>query len=96
MIAVFGSFALGGQLLFQQIGIGFAVAVALDAFLLRLVLVPAVMHILGDRNWRLPGFLDRLPRIHLEEAEEVEEAEEAPSPRPAAGPDAKARADADA
>jgi RND superfamily putative drug exporter len=84
MIAVFGSFALGGQLLFQQIGIGFAVAVALDAFLLRLVLVPAVMHILGDRNWRLPGVLNRLPRIHLEEA---------PSPPPAADPDAKARAD---
>lgn len=66
MIAVFGSFALGGQLLFQQIGIGFAVAVALDAFLLRFILVPAVMHILGDRNWRLPRRLNRLPRIHLE------------------------------
>ncbi|MGW0665107.1 MMPL family transporter [Streptodolium elevatio] len=66
MIAVFGSFALGGELLFQQIGIGFAVAVALDAFLLRFVLVPAVMHILGDRNWRLPRQLIRLPRIHLE------------------------------
>jgi RND superfamily putative drug exporter len=58
MIAVFGSFALGGQILLQQIGIGFAVAVALDAFLIRFVLVPAVMYILGERNWRLPRWLN--------------------------------------
>lgn len=84
MIAVFGSFALGGELLFQQIGIGFAVAVALDAFLLRFILVPAVMHILGDRNWQLPRWLNRLPRIHLE-----------PHPAPvAAGQGTKASADA--
>jgi RND superfamily putative drug exporter len=84
MIAVFGSFALGGQLLFQQIGVGFAVAVALDAFLLRFILVPAVMHILGDRNWRQPRRLNRLPRIHLE-----------PHPAPATGEQGtKASADA--
>lgn len=66
MIAVFGSFALGGQLLFEQIGIGFAVAVALDAFLLRFILVPAIMYILGDWNWRLPRWLGWLPRVHIE------------------------------
>lgn len=66
MIAVFGAFALGGQLLFQQIGIGFAAAVALDAFLLRFLLVPAVMYILGERNWTLPRWLRRLPHLHIE------------------------------
>jgi putative drug exporter of the RND superfamily len=66
MIAVFGSFALGGQLLLEQIGIGFAVAVALDAFLIRFMLVPAVMYILGDKNWQLPRRLSWLPRVHIE------------------------------
>jgi RND superfamily putative drug exporter len=75
MIAVFGSFALGGQVLLQQIGVGFAVAVALDAFLLRFILVPAVMYILGRRNWYLPRRLDRLPRVHLEPARPADEPE---------------------
>jgi RND superfamily putative drug exporter len=68
MIAVFGSFVPGGQLLLQQIGTGFAVAVALDAFLIRFALVPAVMYILGDRNWQLPTWLNWLPRIQFEPA----------------------------
>jgi putative drug exporter of the RND superfamily len=66
MIAVFGSFVLGGQLLLQQIGTGFAVAVALDAFLIRFALVPSVMYILGDRNWQLPSWLGWLPRVGIE------------------------------
>ncbi|HEX3650746.1 MAG TPA: MMPL family transporter, partial [Pseudonocardiaceae bacterium] len=66
MVAVFGSFALGGQVLLQQIGVGFAVAVALDAFLLRFVLVPAVMYILGQKNWYLPRRLGWLPQVHIE------------------------------
>jgi putative drug exporter of the RND superfamily len=69
MIAVFGSFVLGGQLLLEEIGTGFAVAVALDAFLIRFALVPALMYILGDRNWQLPTWLGWLPRVHLESAE---------------------------
>ncbi|HEX5113975.1 MAG TPA: MMPL family transporter [Pseudonocardiaceae bacterium] len=69
MIAVFSSFALSGQLLLQQIGIGFAVAVALDAFLLRFILVPAVMYILGDKNWQLPRWLNWLPHLHVEPGE---------------------------
>ncbi|NUP52012.1 MAG: MMPL family transporter [Catenulispora sp.] len=79
MIAVFGAFALGGQLLFEQIGIGFAVAVALDAFLLRFILVPAVMYILNDRNWTLPRWLNWLPHVHIE-AEEPAAAPDEPSP----------------
>ena len=66
MIAVFGSFALGDMELLRQIGVGFAVAVALDAFLLRFILVPAVMYILGTKNWYLPRRLAWLPKVHLE------------------------------
>jgi RND superfamily putative drug exporter len=66
MIAVFGSFVVGGQRLLQEFGVGFAVAVALDAFLIRFTLVPAVMYILGDRNWQLPRWLNWLPRVGIE------------------------------
>jgi putative drug exporter of the RND superfamily len=69
MIAVFGSFVVGGLRLLQEFGTGFAVAVALDAFLIRFALVPAVMYILGDRNWQLPAWLAWLPRVHIEPAE---------------------------
>ena len=69
MIAVFGSFVAGGQRLLQEIGTGFAVAVALDAFLIRFALVPALMYILGDWNWRLPAWLNWLPRLHVESAD---------------------------
>jgi RND superfamily putative drug exporter len=68
MIAVFASFVVGGLRLLQEIGTGFAVAVALDAFLIRFALVPALMYILGDRNWRLPAWLNWLPRLHVESA----------------------------
>lgn len=66
MIAVFGSFVPGGQRLLQEIGTGFGVAVALDAFLIRFALVPALMYILGDWNWRLPSWLGWIPRVHVE------------------------------
>jgi putative drug exporter of the RND superfamily len=70
MILVFGSFLLAGQRVIAEFGIGLASAVFLDAFILRTVLVPAVMHILGDRNWWVPRGLDRaLPRIAVEGAE---------------------------
>jgi putative drug exporter of the RND superfamily len=69
MIAVFSSFVLSGLRLLQEFGTGFAVAVALDAFLIRFALLPAVMYILGDRNWRLPARLEWLPRVHIEPEE---------------------------
>ncbi len=72
MIAIFGSFTVGGQLLLQQFGVGFAVAVALDAFFIRFALVPAVMYLLGDRNWQLPSWLRWLPKLHAEPAENLE------------------------
>ena len=70
MIFVFGSFLLAGQRVIAEFGVGLASAVFLDAFILRTVLVPALMHIIGDRNWWLPRRLDRmLPRVAVEGAE---------------------------
>lgn len=67
MIAVFAAFVLGGQRVIAMFGTGLAVAVALDAFVLRTVLVPAVMHLLGRSNWWLPRWLDaRLPHLSIE------------------------------
>jgi putative drug exporter of the RND superfamily len=70
MILVFGSFLLAGQRVIAEFGIGLASAVFLDAFILRTVLVPAVMHLIGTRNWWLPRGLDRaLPRVAVEGVE---------------------------
>ena len=70
MIFVFGSFLLAGQRVIAEFGIGLASAVFLDAFVLRTVLVPATMHIIGKRNWWLPRGLDRLlPRLAVEGVE---------------------------
>ncbi|HEX3515814.1 MAG TPA: MMPL family transporter [Trebonia sp.] len=70
MILVFAAFIYGGQMVFQQIGLGFAAAIFVDAYIIRTVLVPAAMHMLGRANWWLPGWLDRtLPRLNVEPAE---------------------------
>ncbi len=70
MILVFASFIYKGQLPIQQIGLGFAAAIFVDAYITRTVLVPSVMHMLGRANWWLPPWLDRrLPRLHVEPAE---------------------------
>jgi len=67
MIAVFIAFVFMGQRNVAEFGIGWAAAVALDAFVLRTVLVPAVMHLCGRANWWLPGGLDRrLQRLAVE------------------------------
>jgi RND superfamily putative drug exporter len=67
MICVFGSFVLGVDRSIKLFGLGLAVAVLFDATIVRLVLVPATMELLGDRNWWLPGWLDRiLPNIKVE------------------------------
>jgi RND superfamily putative drug exporter len=69
MIRVFSAFILSGQQTIGEIGIGLAAAVLLDAFLLRTVLVPAVMHLSGRANWWLPAWLDRiLPHLSIEPA----------------------------
>ncbi len=67
MVVVFGSFVLGGQRIIKEFGIGLAGAVLLDALLVRTILVPSVMHLLGRSNWWIPGWLDKLlPRLHVE------------------------------
>ncbi|MFJ3764235.1 MMPL family transporter [Streptomyces sp. NPDC090082] len=70
MIAVFLAFVLSGDRVIAMFGIALAAAVALDAFVLRTLLVPALMHLLGGANWWLPKWLDRLlPRISIEPPE---------------------------
>jgi RND superfamily putative drug exporter len=67
MVCVFGAFVLGPDRALKLFGFGMAVAVLLDATVVRLVLVPATMELLGDRNWWIPRWLDRiLPAIHVE------------------------------
>jgi uncharacterized membrane protein YdfJ with MMPL/SSD domain len=66
IIAVFSGFARGDLVMFQQMGFGVAVALLLDATLVRLVLVPAAMKLLGERNWYLPSWLSWLPDVQVE------------------------------
>ena len=66
MVAVFGAFATGQTIINQQVGFGLAVAVLLDATLVRSVLVPASMEVLGARNWYLPSWLHWLPDLRVE------------------------------
>jgi putative drug exporter of the RND superfamily len=67
MICVFMAFVFGGQRTIAEFGVGLAAAVTIDAFVLRTVLVPALMHLFGKANWWLPTWLDRiLPRFSIE------------------------------
>ena len=66
MVAVFAGFAAGELVMLQQMGFGLAVAVLIDATLVRSVLVPASMKLLGDRNWYLPSWLQWLPKFSVE------------------------------
>ena len=66
MVAVFGGFAAGDLVMFQQVGFGLAVAVFLDATIVRSVLVPASMRLLGTANWYLPAWLSWLPDVRVE------------------------------
>jgi RND superfamily putative drug exporter len=71
MVAVFGAFASGRINEIQQMGLGLAVAVFLDATVVRSILVPAAMKLLGDRNWYLPKWLTWLPDLRIEGAREA-------------------------
>ncbi len=67
MFCVFGAFALGDDRQLKLFGLGLAIAVLIDATIVRMVLVPATMELLGDRNWWIPRWLDRiLPNIDVE------------------------------
>jgi putative drug exporter of the RND superfamily len=69
IIAVFWGFAMGDTIAFQQMGFGIAVALLIDATIVRSVLVPATMKLLGEHNWYLPSWLTWLPDVHVEGAE---------------------------
>ncbi len=69
MMVVFGGMASGELVVLQQVGFGLAVAIILDATIIRMVLVPASMELLGDWNWYFPKWLAWLPEIHIEGAE---------------------------
>jgi RND superfamily putative drug exporter len=66
IVAVFAGFAAGELVMFQQMGFGVAAALLIDATIIRSVLLPATMHLLGRWNWYLPHWLDWLPRVHVE------------------------------
>jgi RND superfamily putative drug exporter len=68
IIAVFWGFAMGDTIAFRQMGFGIAVALLIDATIIRSVLVPATMKPLGERNWYLPACLTWLPDAHVEGA----------------------------
>ncbi len=69
MVLVFGSFMLGGERIIELFGIGLASAVLLDALIVRSVLVPSLMILFGDANWKIPDWLDRLlPQLNIEGA----------------------------
>jgi uncharacterized membrane protein YdfJ with MMPL/SSD domain len=75
MIGVFAIFATLSLLIFKQLGVGLAMAVLIDATVIRAVLLPATMKLLGDWNWYLPGWLEWLPRVTHEPQLEPLEAE---------------------
>ena len=70
IIAVFVGFAAGDQVEFQQMGFGIAVSLLIDATVVRLVLLPAVLALLRERTWYLPRWLDWLPHLEIEGAGE--------------------------
>ena len=81
MVCVFGSFVLGDQRVLKLFGLGLASAVFVDATLVRMVLVPSTMELLGNANWWLPKWLDRaLPVVGVETEVDADAEPEAPSP----------------
>ncbi len=77
MVMVFGAFILGDQVLVKVIGLGLAVAVLLDATVVRMVLVPSTMELLGERNWWMPGWLERfVPYVDIEGTGRVDQGDQ--------------------
>jgi RND superfamily putative drug exporter len=72
MVMVFASFVLGDLRVIKLFGIGLASAILIDATLVRVVLVPATMELLGDRNWWFPRWLEWIPRLHVEAEPDLE------------------------
>jgi putative drug exporter of the RND superfamily len=79
IVVVFIGFAMGDLIMFQQMGFGIAVALLIDATIIRSVILPSAMHLLGRWNWYLPSWLEWLPHLEVEGHVEAP-----PAPRPAA------------
>jgi RND superfamily putative drug exporter len=72
MVAVFGAFAISGNRVLEMFGLAMASAVLLDAVVVRMLLLPAVLQLLGRTTWALPRWIDRrLPRVAIEAAPEA-------------------------
>ncbi len=71
MVAVFLAFASGDLVMLQQMGFGLGTAILLDATIIRVVLVPASMRLLGSWNWYLPRWLEWMPDLRVEPAATV-------------------------
>jgi putative drug exporter of the RND superfamily len=87
MGVVFWAFVLTDDRTVKSFGLGLGVAILIDALIVRMLLVPAIMHLLGNHAWYIPGWLDKvLPRLTIEPeeaedvAEEIEQAEQADEP----------------
>ncbi len=84
MIVVFASFAISGGHILQLFGIGLASAILLDAVVIRMLLLPAVLTLLGGATWKLPRWLDqRLPRRTIEPSQPPQQTEAEPVPEAA-------------
>jgi RND superfamily putative drug exporter len=78
MVTVFWAFVLGDDRVVKEFGVGLGVAILMDAFVVRMVLVPAVMNLLGDKAWYMPRWLDRvLPKLTIEPPESSDKDDEA-------------------
>ena len=82
MVGVFAIFATLSMMIFKQFGVGLAAAILIDATIIRAILLPATMKLLGDWNWYLPKWLEWLP--HVEHDEKLEKVEAPPVPTPTA------------
>jgi RND superfamily putative drug exporter len=83
MICVFLSFALGDDFTIKLFGVSLAMAIAIDAFVIRSLLVPAIMELLGARAWWLPEWLARiLPEVRIESEEALPPSESESEPEP--------------
>ena len=78
MVAVFAGFAAGDMSMMQQFGFGLAIAITLDATIVRIILVPAAMALLGRANWYLPSWLEWLPRVDVDGVRDRHDHELAP------------------
>jgi putative drug exporter of the RND superfamily len=84
MVGAFAIFATLGMIDFKMMGVGLAVAVLIDATIVRAILLPATMKLLGDWNWYLPRWLEWLPRLNHQSAPP-------PPPPPTSTPEPEAR-----